>query len=582
MCAAGVAAAVGISALGAQAQLTFSAPLNISHEAGGGPQLYTDSAGNIDAVWLQNPAGASTPDLFFSRSIDNGASFSTPIDVSSGTTAIIREWPVVAADGNGRIDIAWLNEYQAMTGAPLVVDIYFTQSTDGGKTFSQAQNINLDGAAAAAAQFDYAVEPNGHIDVAWTDISTGFVQLYFTHSTDRGATFSAPRNISNAATGANGSGGAEAPFMAVDSGGNLNIIWTNYPVTPPYGPKTDVYYVRSTDDGSTFSNPENVTNVANMSPSPSAYAYQLSLDGAGNIDVFWATGPATGFVARSTDHGATFSASSPLPNFFRQIAVDAVGSIDVFSVQSQMISGSPLNGTAVYQDTGYFSRSTDAGVTFSTPRAIATGYHNSTSQGSMQADMIVDATGAIEIATALGSNATGNPADLYVLRSTDNGATFTTTNVSNDGGYETYYIYAPTIAADSNGNANVAWEDSTQGDNIFFSRGVNPTAPPATLESLTFSTPTVNSPGLVSGTVTLSGPAPKGGAFVVITTSDRRAMIAQRRVAIPAGKRQIQFAAVVLPIFHQTTVTISGSYGGATDSATVTVNPFRLASLHGR
>src|SRR6185312_3334019 len=147
------------------------------------------------------------------------------------------------------------------------------------------------------------VESDGHIDVAWTDISTGFVQVYFSHSTDSGATFSAPRDISNAATGSNGSGGAEEPFMAVDSGGNLNIIWTNYPVTPPYGPKTDVYYVRSTDGGSTFSNPENVTNVANMSPSLTAYAYQLSLDGTGNIDVFWTTGSATGFVTRSTDHG---------------------------------------------------------------------------------------------------------------------------------------------------------------------------------------------------------------------------------------------------------------------------------------
>ncbi|HXU48191.1 MAG TPA: sialidase family protein [Candidatus Binatia bacterium] len=577
-----MAAAVGISALGAQAQLTFSAPLNISHNPGGGPQLYIESGGNIDAVWLQNPAGASSPDVFFSRSTENGVSFSTPVDASSRTAALIREWPVVAVDGNGRIDIAWLNEYQAMTGAPLIVDIYFTQSTDGGKTFSQAQNITLDGAAAAAARFDCNVESDGHIDVAWTDISTGFVQVYFSHSTDSGATFSAPRDISNAATGSNGSGGAEEPFMAVDSGGNLNIIWTNYPVTPPYGPKTDVYYVRSTDGGSTFSNPENVTNVANMSPSLTAYAYQLSLDGTGNIDVFWTTGSATGFVTRSTDHGATFSASSPLPNFFRQTAVDAAGSIDVFSVQSQIISGSPFNGTAVYQDTGYFSRSADGGVTFSAPQAIATGYHNSTSQGSMQADMIVDATGAIEIATALGSNATGNPADLYVLRSTDNGATFTTTDVSNDGGYATYYIYAPTIAADSNGNASVSWEDSTQGNNIFFSRGVNPIPPPATLESLTFSTPTVNSPGLVSGTITLSGPAPKGGSLVVITSSDPRAVIAQPRIAIPAGKWQMQFAAVALPIFHQTTVTISGSYGGATDSATITVNPFRLVSLHGR
>jgi hypothetical protein len=570
-------AAVAVSVLATQAQLTFSSPLNISHNAGGGPQLYVDRSGNIDALWLQNPAGASVPDVFFSRSTNNGASFSTPVDVSSGVSAIIREWPVVGVDSSGRIDIAWLNEYQTASGAPLVVDVYFTQSTNGGTSFSLAQNISLDGEGGPAAQFNYTVEPDGHIDVTWPDDSSGSSQIYFTHSIDGGATFSAPRNISNAPTGTNGSGGAILPFTAVDSAGNINVIWTQGPVTPPYSGKNDVFFTRSADNGATFGNSQNVTNTANVS-GESGGSFQLSLDSAGDIDVFWASAPGAGFVTQSKDQGATFSASNPLPNAFNRIAVEPGGNIDVFSVQSQIVSGSPFNGTAVYQDTGSFSRSTDGGVTFSTPQTVATGYHNSTSQGSMQANMMVDATGAIDIAIAIGSSASGNPADLHVLRSTDNGATFTTTNVSNDGGYMTFYIYTPTIAADSSGNASVAWEDATQSDNILFSRGVNPNPPAPAIRSLSLSTSSVNAPGVLQGTVTLTQPAPKGNAKVTISSSNLHALAGPPQVVVHAGQTQAQFVIVALPTSSQITVTISAAYDGTNGSAPLTINPFRLVS----
>jgi hypothetical protein len=58
------------------------------------------------------------------------------------------------------------------------------------------------------------------------------------------------------------------------------------------------------------------------------------------------------------------------------MAVDSAGNINIiFTDGGKYISGNPNNGTAVYQYTGFFTRSSDGGATFSAPMQIATSYN---------------------------------------------------------------------------------------------------------------------------------------------------------------------------------------------------------------
>src|SRR5467141_2026555 len=106
---------------------------------------------------------------------------------------------------------------------------------------------------------------------------------------------------------------------------------------------------------------------------------------------------------------------------------------------------------------------------------------------------------------------------------------------------------------------------------------VTPAAPPApTLASLTLSPPSVTGGNSSAGSVTLSGPAPAGGAQVALSSSNTLVARVPSSVTITAGASSVTFTVSTSPVVASTTVTISGSYGGAIRSASLSVNPAPL------
>ncbi len=109
---------------------------------------------------------------------------------------------------------------------------------------------------------------------------------------------------------------------------------------------------------------------------------------------------------------------------------------------------------------------------------------------------------------------------------------------------------------------------------------VTPASPPAlSLSSLTLN-PTSGVGGAQSstGTVTLSGPAPTGGAQVALSSNNGAASVASS-VAVPAGATTATFTVNTSVVTASTTVTISAAYGGVSKSATLTVTPPPLPTL---
>jgi subtilase family protein len=94
-----------------------------------------------------------------------------------------------------------------------------------------------------------------------------------------------------------------------------------------------------------------------------------------------------------------------------------------------------------------------------------------------------------------------------------------------------------------------------------------------TLTSLTLNPTNVVGGSPSSGTVTLSAPAPSGGALVSLSSSNAGVVTVPSNVTIPAGATSAIFTASSSSVTASTPVTVSGSYAGVTQTASLTVTP---------
>jgi subtilase family protein len=97
--------------------------------------------------------------------------------------------------------------------------------------------------------------------------------------------------------------------------------------------------------------------------------------------------------------------------------------------------------------------------------------------------------------------------------------------------------------------------------------------PPPTLTSLTLNQTSVNGGSSFTGSVTLSGPAPGGGALVSLASANTAVATVPASVTIPAGASTATFTGTTLAVTASTLVTISVSYAGVTQTASLTVTP---------
>src|SRR6266699_2151245 len=77
--------------------------------------------------------------------------------------------------------------------------------------------------------------------------------------------------------------------------------------------------------------------------------------------------------------------------------------------------------------------------------------------------------------------------------------------------------------------------------------------------------------GSSTGTVTLSGPAPSGGAVIALSSSNASVASVPATVTVPAGATTASFTVNTSIVLVSTSVTISASYNSTTQTATLTV-----------
>ena len=103
--------------------------------------------------------------------------------------------------------------------------------------------------------------------------------------------------------------------------------------------------------------------------------------------------------------------------------------------------------------------------------------------------------------------------------------------------------------------------------------------PVQTIVSLTLNPTSVIGGNTSTGTVTLSGPAPNGGAPIALASSNTGVATVVSPVTVAAGTTSATFTVASLPVATNSSVTISATFGSSTKSAALAVRAPTLLSL---
>jgi hypothetical protein len=416
--------APGLLADAARAQ-TFSTPVNVSNDGlGNAAEVLVDSHGNVDIAYAGRTGSSTAGVVRFVRSSDGGNTFSTPVEIAPNGSGDFS----MALESDCGIDVAYFQ------GG----DVFFSQSTDCGKTFAPTNITQSNGTMGALQGIQISVN-DGTAQVAWVgdDLKLRYAQrkpdggftvpvVLFTQP--EGSIGLSPMAVSNGSTDIvwtagefncqlyflNSFNGAQpaqvlpgaedlcgtVPF-AVDSAGNVNIAWRNFDRNGSHV----VRFVRSAGQTGNFGPPESISDGSQP---------QIAIAPAGKIALAWASGSAVVF-SDSADGGSTFSTP-------RNVAM--VPSSVLVSAPQLLLRGDKFAAVAWEQvpDTGqgsdlWFSQSTDGGAMFSAAVNVTK------NQSSLSAvHMAADPAGNILM---VWSAKAGNGQDIFFAKSTNAGEGFT-------------------------------------------------------------------------------------------------------------------------------------------------------------
>ena len=132
--------------------------------------------------------------------------------------------------------------------------------------------------------------------------------LYYQRSSDDGLTWSQPLDISQLPTG------SAKPQLQIDAEDNLYLVWetgeggAQGQVTDP----TTISFARSTNQGETWSMPFRLSSLGQMARQPG-----LGIDGAGRLVVVWLDTQADLFYySTATERGRDWTSPTPIPDLY--------------------------------------------------------------------------------------------------------------------------------------------------------------------------------------------------------------------------------------------------------------------------
>jgi hypothetical protein len=349
--------------------------------------------------------------------------------------------PVISVDGNDNLYLAM----SGATGAPPFPrgQIFFTVSRDGGATWDnlpQTRNIsNSPEGKIGAINPSLAVSKSGplRIYVVYDDDAPGATQVFFVN-TKKKTKFKVPRNITPADEA------AFSPRVAIDSTGAVNIVWGNFK-----GNSKQIIFVRSTDLGSSFSDPIDISQSSGFASDP-----DIAVDSSDGINIVWqdtAVGSSAIMFARSTDGGRSFSKPKPIwaaqskgRAYEPRIAVDWRGGLEVVWVDENAGLKRVM-----------FVRSTDGGAAFSEPIGVS-----NHPDADLHKPFITTFRDIFYVAYQT-SDSIFASGQIFLVRSDDAGRGFSKPVQVSNANLSKGGAHSPAMVVDSRGTLHIVWIDTS-------------------------------------------------------------------------------------------------------------------------
>ncbi len=271
--------------------LSFSDPVPVSPlemdldtGADGGVEIAVGQEGQVYLVWggtmtdepLLQPSSLDLPDqhvhnsraaldIYFSRSVDHGKTFSPPQllnDDSVPEDALYdpsrHRLPVIALGKNDEIHVAWIDKRKGNSLNPGLTDIYMTRSSDGGETFEPNVEVTSlqDESLCICCKPVISIGENDLIGVAFRNSLDDVKDMYAAFSYDGGRQFTEMVPVDHGGWQFNGcpmSGpGATAYFEK-----EYHVVWADGGAVGDIGHQSgmdlSVFYAKKDVDHSDFS-----------------------------------------------------------------------------------------------------------------------------------------------------------------------------------------------------------------------------------------------------------------------------------------------------------------------------------------
>ena len=260
--------------------------------ADAGPSVVRDGSGVLHAVYhtTQN----SQTDLMYTKSADEGATWSTPRALTSDE--IGDQFPSIVIDTAGKLWVFWSSE-RASTSE---WDIWYITSADSGASWSSPVRFTSE------ALWDYAPSAmqarDGRMWVVWYSYRSGVWQLWYSTSTDGGISWTNAKQLTS------GTSWNHGPEIIELTNGTIWVFWYS-----DRSGNRDIWGTATGNDGGTWSTPVQLSTDSATDSHPSAV--QTS---DGTLWLFWHSLASVGgdlYYRISTNNGTSWSASYPYTCF---------------------------------------------------------------------------------------------------------------------------------------------------------------------------------------------------------------------------------------------------------------------------
>lgn len=362
------------------------------------PSLAGDGQGNWVAVWQSNfdPGDnfGGDVEIYVAISSDNGATWSAqePLNSEYSLDALADTNPQVATDKVGNWIVVWQGPGLIDTN-----DIYYAKSTDNGATWTaQAQAV-----ATVSHESEPQVATDSHgnwVIVCESDDgldgdATADFEIYVTHSSDSGDTWSTAALL-NSSAGSDDDAGQFAPQISTDGKGTWVCLWQS--TFDPGGTSgdSDLFVSYSTDKGETWTS-EARLNAEAASDTATDNTVQLETDQQGNWLAVWQSDNSLGDMI-GNDGDLLFS---------RFLLKDTTAPGITLNTASPALVNAPVSvSVSLTEDLTNFDASA-----LSLSNATVTGFSGANNSFSFTLVPSSDGAFSVEVAAGAFSDAAGNP-----------------------------------------------------------------------------------------------------------------------------------------------------------------------------